>query len=252
MRNKLLFRALAGENKFEAITNQAGTEATLYVYDEIVGDDWEAEWGGGVSSKKFIETLNGLSAPVIHLRINSPGGDVFAARTMETAIKNHASKVIAYIDGLAASAASILAIAADEVVIAPGGFFMIHNASMLTWGNKEELAQKIDVLTKVDDSLADTYVAKTGQEKEKIAEMMNAETWIGSADAVEQGFADSVMEYAVKNSIKWDLSAFENAPDIGQVEPEPEPVIEPVVVDEQDAEIKAQERKRNFEFALLC
>lgn len=251
MKKKLLFKALAGEKKFEVITNAAGTESTLYVYDEIVGDDWAAEWGGGVSSKQFIETLNALAAPVINLRINSPGGDVFAARTMETAIKNHASKVVAHIDGLAASAASILAIAADEVLIAPGAFFMIHNASMLTWGNKEELAQKIDVLTKVDDSLADTYVTKTGQDKNKISEMMKNETWIGAADAVEQGFADSVMEFAVKNSIKWDLSAFGNAPEM-PTEQAAEPDTEKEAAEALAAEkIQDNERRRNFEFALL-
>lgn len=266
MKNKLLFKALAGEKKFEAVTNAAGTEATLYVYDEIVSDEFYAEYFGGVSSKQFIEAINNITAPIINMRINSPGGEVFAARTMETAIKNHSSKVIAHIDGIAASAASILAIAADEVIIAPGGFFMIHNALTCACGNKNDMAQTIEILTKVDESLADSYEAKTGADKKKIAKMMDAETWLNANESVDLGLADSIAEFAVKNSIKWDLSAFTNAP---QIDAEIEPVIdlqaeaeksriekeriEKEQADELAASLKNNDdkRKREIELALL-
>lgn len=92
-------------------------ESTLYLYDVIVSDDY---WGG-ISAEKFVKELNALDAPTIHLRINSPGGEVFAARAIEAAIRNHPARIVAHVDGYAASAASFVAVACDEVEIAPAG-----------------------------------------------------------------------------------------------------------------------------------
>lgn len=101
-----------GKGSFH-VENKTEAEATIYLYDAIVSDDiW-----GGVSAVNFVKELNALSNPVIHLRINSPGGDVFAARAMSQAIKEHKSKIIAHVDGMAASAATFPVIAADESVI---------------------------------------------------------------------------------------------------------------------------------------
>ena len=124
-------------------------EATVYLYDAIVSDDY---WGG-VSAIGLIKELIAIDAPVIHLRINSPGGDVFAARAIEQAIHEHPATVIAHIDGYAASAASYIALAADEVHIAPGGFFMIHKAWTLAFGNADDLMDTAALLEKVDESL---------------------------------------------------------------------------------------------------
>lgn len=183
-------------------------EDTLYLYDVIVSDDC---WGG-VAAEDFVRELNATAAPVIHLRINSPGGEVFAARAIEAAIRNHPSRIVAHVDGYAASAASFVAVACDEVEIAPGGFFMIHKAWTFTAGNADDLLHAAEMLEKLDASLVDTYARKSGCTPEDIAEWMKAETWFSAAEAVERGFADRVAEAAPKAQADWNLSVYANAP----------------------------------------
>ena len=125
---------------------EASGDAALYLYDVIVSDDY---WGG-ISAEKFVKELNALDAPTIHLRINSPGGEVFAARAIEAAIRNHPARIVAQVDGYAASAASFVAVACDEVEIAPGGFFMIHKAWTFTAGNADDLLHTAEMLEKLD------------------------------------------------------------------------------------------------------
>ena len=189
----------------------ATDEATLYLYDVIVSDSY---WGG-VAPLDFIKELMALDAPVIHLRINSPGGDVFAARAMEQAIREHTSQIIAHIDGYAASAASYLALAADEVRIAAGGFFMIHKAWTLAYGNSADLQQTANLLDKIDQSLVKTYAEATGQDAAQIEQWMAEETWFTAEESVKFGFADSIASGSDKtasNQVQWDLSAYEKAP----------------------------------------
>lgn len=195
-------------------------EATVYLYDQIVSDDFTAEWIGGVSAQAFVKELIAIDAPVIHLRINSPGGDVFAGRVMEQAIREHKSKVIAHIDGYAASAASYVALAADEVVIAPGGMFMIHKAWSIGFGNSDDLLHLAALLDKIDGTLADTYERETNLDRETVLDWMKAETWLTADEAVEHGFADRIAEgEKTEASVKFDLSAYANAP---KAQPEPE------------------------------
>lgn len=193
----------------------AGTadEATLYLYDTIVSDELTAEWWGGVAPQSFVKALLAIDAPVIHLRINSPGGDVFAGRVIEQAIREAKATVIAHVDGYAASAASYVALAADEVVIAPGGFFMIHKAWSIGYGNSDDLMQLAGLLDKIDSTLVDTYVAKTGQERQQIIDWMSDETWFTADEAVAAGFADRIAECVPKASAKFDVSAYANAPE---------------------------------------
>lgn len=198
-----------------------GGEATLYLYDVIVSDDYF----GGVAAEAFVKELRALDADVIHLRINSPGGDVFAARAMEAAIRECPKKTVAHVDGYAASAASYVALACDEVEIAQGGFFMIHKAWTVGWGNSDDLLATAALLEKIDDTLADTYVTETGQKKDEIVAMMAAETWLTSKEAVDLGFADRVAEAAPKMSAAgWNLAAYANAPAPAAEQPEETPV----------------------------
>lgn len=183
-------------------------EATLYLYDVIVSDDY---WGG-VAAEAFVKELNATAAPTIHLRINSPGGEVFAARAIEAAIRNHPARIVAHVDGYAASAASFVAVACDEVEIAPGGFFMIHKAWTFTAGNADDLLHTAEMLEKLDASLVDTYAKKTGCAPEAIAGWMKAETWFSAGESVEHGFADRVAEAAPKAQADWNLSVYANAP----------------------------------------
>lgn len=215
-----LFAANRRKGFFAA--EKSGDSDTLYLYDMIVDTDDEAEFWGGVSPEAFARTLGGMDAPVIHLRVNSPGGSVFAARTMEQAIREHKSQVIAHIDGWAASAASFLIMGADDRVAAPGSFIMIHKAWTMAFGNSDDLIRTADLLEQIDASLVKTYAIHTGQSAEDISAWMAAETWMEADRAAELGFVDRVAEKKEKAQARaaWDLSAYANAPHVRSPEPD--------------------------------
>jgi ATP-dependent Clp protease, protease subunit len=192
-------------------------EAEVFLYDAIVSDEQEAEWFGGVAAAPFVKALRGIKADTIHLRINSPGGSVFAARAIEQALRDHPARVVAHIDGLAASAATFVAMAADEVVISKGALFMIHKAWSIAMGNSDDLMESAALLEKIDSTLVDTYATRTGQKPEQVAQWMADETWFTAAEAIEHGFADKLADDKAQNL--WNLSAFDKAPR----EPDPEP-----------------------------
>lgn len=185
----------------------AGNEATLYLHGVIGG------WWGDIDETEFAKTLSALDVEVIHLRIDSPGGDVFAARAMMTAIHQHKAKVIAHVDGLAASAATGICMACDEVEVTQGAGFMIHNAWTIAIGNKSELSSTAGLLEKIDSGLANDYVRRTGKSESEIVAWMDEETWFTADEAVEHGFADKVVEVVGKKAKNtWNLSAYRNAP----------------------------------------
>jgi ATP-dependent protease ClpP protease subunit len=199
----------------------------IYVYDVIVGSDAEAEFWGGVSPQAFVKTLKGMTGPV-EMRINSPGGDVFGARAMAAAMREYGDTITAYVDGYAASAASLIAVAASKVVMAEGSMMMIHKAWTFAMGNADDLAATADLLEKIDATIADTYAAKSGGDADDFAAKMAAETWFTAAEAVAVGLADEVAE-AVKAKAKnaWDMSVFDHAPPAPEPDPAPEPNPEP-------------------------
>jgi ATP-dependent protease ClpP protease subunit len=180
-------------------------EATIYLYDVI--DSWF-----GISAATFVKTINEIKAPRIHLRINSPGGDVFEARAMATAIREHRSEIIAHVDGMAISAATWVTIAAKEVEMSEGAFFMIHQSWAFAMGNAEDMAKMADLLTKIDDAIAADYVKKTRKEKAQVDEWMRAETWFTAAEAKEAGFVDRVAASGANAGNTWNLGAYKNAP----------------------------------------
>lgn len=204
-RNRLLALAIANKDRAKNYRiENSEAEATIYLYDTI--DSYY-----GVSALQFVRDLNAITAPTIHLRINSPGGDVFDGRAMATAIAQHPSNIIAHVDGLAASAASYVAVSADSVEMAPGSFMMIHKASTVCYGNAEELLSMAELLAKVDGSLVADYAKQTGCDSAQLEQWMSAETWFTAEEAVENGFADSISgDKAVENT--WDLSIWTNAP----------------------------------------
>lgn len=228
MPNRTLLDLLAanrGRGQFSA--KAAKDEATLLLYDVIVSDDFF----GGVTAKSIVTALGEINAPVIHLRIDSPGGDVFAARAIEQAIREHPSKVIAHIDGLAASAASYVALAADEVVMGDGAMLMIHKAWSLAFGNADDFLEAAAILEKIDGTLVQTYARETGQDETIIRDWMGAETWFTAQEAVDAGFADRIAEISPKASATWDLSAYGNAPIKEQPTHPPTPAAAPPVAD---------------------
>jgi ATP-dependent protease ClpP protease subunit len=207
-----LFRANARRGSFKAEADGAGN--TLYLYDVIVQSDADAEWFGGVSPQAFAKALAQMSGPV-NLRINSPGGDVFAARTMAQAMREYKGEITAHVDGYAASAASLIAVSAARTIMAPGSFMMIHKAWTWGIGNADDLLAMASLLEKIDGTLADTYEAKGNKSAEEFAALMAAETWFTAEEAIEVGLADQVAAEDAKTArASWDVTAYANAPKV--------------------------------------
>ncbi|MGO4379689.1 head maturation protease, ClpP-related [Pseudoduganella sp. RAF19] len=192
-----------------------GSDTTIYLYDAIVADDITAEWWGGVSAETLVPQIRGIKSGTVHLRINSPGGDVFAAQTIAQAIKDTGAKVIAHIDGYAASAATVIAVAADESEMADGAFFMIHNAWTFAMGNASDMKACAELLDKVDGVLAAQYAKKSGMAIDDVKAAMDVETWYTADEAVKNGLVDKVAEGSkAKNQGQWNLAAYAKAPKI--------------------------------------
>lgn len=235
MRNRLI--QLLADNRqcparrFEVKANAAGTEVEILLYDAIVDSELEAEWWGGVAPEPFVKAVRAITADTIHLRINSPGGSVFAARAMETALREHKARVVVHIDALAASAASFLAMAGDEIVISKGAMIMIHKAWTWAWGNSDELSKTADLLAKIDGTLVETYADRTKRDAAEINSWMTAETWFTAQEAVEHGFADRIADTGAAEpgaSAAWNLRAYLRAPGPENVPtPGAEPKTEP-------------------------
>jgi HK97 family phage prohead protease len=159
-------------------------EATdVFIYDEIGGSM-------GVSPKQFAADLNAITTPQINVRINSPGGSVFDGEALHSSIMHHPSHVTAYIDGLAASAASLVAIAADEIVTMPAGEWMLHDASMNTQGDERDHIKGGTFLGRHSNHLADLYGARMGITSEEARQIMLDETWAFADEALELGLSD--------------------------------------------------------------
>lgn len=185
----------------------AADEVTLYVYDVI--DPWY-----GVAAEPFAKALQDAAGKPVHVRVNSPGGDVFEGRAMATALRTYAGPTRVTVEGLAASAASYLAMSAKKVAIADGAFFMIHNAWSVGWGNKADLRQLADVLEQIDGALARDYAARMGKKAEEVAALLDAETWFGAQEAVDNGLADELIAgFEDSTRRAFDLSGvFDRAP----------------------------------------
>jgi ATP-dependent Clp protease protease subunit len=192
------------------------SEATVYLYGDIGG------WFG-IESQEWIKEFNAIDAGTIHLRVDSSGGDIFSARSMKTAIMQHPAKVIAHVDGLAASAASFLIMGADEIEIVDGGFIMIHNAlsfiDFFGYFNIEDINKLIsdmerekELHSKINDSIASDYVKKSGVAKETVMGWMDAETWFTAQEAVDNKFADRIYD-ATPVEGSYDLTIFSNVPE---------------------------------------
>jgi ATP-dependent protease ClpP protease subunit len=162
--------------------------ATIRLYGPI--DSWGGFWG--ISAKDVGGVLDALPESVaqIILRINSPGGHVFEGISIMNLLRAHRAKVTAVVDGLAASAASVIAAGADETVMSPGTQMMIHCTSTIVWGNAADMRKEADVLEGLDRSLAEIYTSKAGEKD--WAALLAAETWLTAADAVTEGLADRV------------------------------------------------------------
>lgn len=192
-------------NKFWKWSNaEASADAELIMEGVIASESW---WGDEVTPKMFRDELAERSG-AITVRINSPGGDVTAGVAIYNALAEHEGQVTVKVDGLAASAASFIAMAGDKIVMLPGSMMMVHEPWTFAGGNSEDLTQAVEMLKKTTDSMVPLYAARTGQSEEKIRELLKAETWMTADDAVELGFADEAIaaKANVSDSIKNALS----------------------------------------------
>ena len=226
-----LYRDNKAAPKAFAVTAKADGGTRIDLFD-VIDDHY------GVSATAFVSALNEIQSGDIALHINSPGGDVFSARAMVAAIAAHPSTVTAYIDGLAASAASYVAVACDKVVMQKGSMLMVHRASSIVWGNSADLLEMAGLLDKIDATIASDYARKTGNPEPEMMALMTAETWLTADECLALGFADAVVENEkgkAKPANTWNLSAFANAPVFAQEaaplatpEPIPDPIPDPL------------------------
>ena len=193
----------------------------LILYGDIASETW---WGDEVTPRQFTEKLDALGAvPEIVVRINSGGGDVFAANAIYTRLKDNAAKITVKIDGWAASAATIVAMAGDVIEIPGNGVFMVHDPSMglLGYFNEADLVKLTDEIKVIKQSIVNGYALKTGKPADEIASIMAAETWYDGKQAVEAGFCDKLMfedaettvengAKIVVNSVSLDLNRYPN------------------------------------------
>lgn len=167
-----------------------GKEAEIMLYGDV-GDSWF----GGVTAKQFADDLKAAgSVDTIRLRINSPGGDVFDGLTIYRLLVDHKAKVIVHIDGLAASIASVIAMAGEEIHISESGFLMIHNAWGFAMGDSEDMRTMAGLLDRTTSSIRDVYKARTGKTESEIKNWMDVETWFTAQEAVDSGFATDISD----------------------------------------------------------
>lgn len=166
-------------------------EASISILDVIGQDYWTGE---GVTSKRIAGALRSIGSNPVTVNVNSPGGDMFEGVAIYNMLREHPGHVTVKVLGMAASAASIIAMAGDTVQIGLPAFFMIHNGWIVAAGNRNEFRELADWMEPFDAAMADVYAARTGIEASAIQTMMDKETWLGGGASVDQGFADALLD----------------------------------------------------------
>lgn len=177
------------EHVFKAEVNTENDSSKITIYGEI-GDYW---WDS-TSAADVERALKDVTTNTVHVHLNSGGGDAFDGIAIYNQLKNHSAKVVVHIDGLAASAASIIAMAGDEILMNTGTMLMIHEASTFAWGTKSEIQKTMNALTGLDKSLVDVYMTRFKGERSEIETLLNNETWFTADEAAAVGLVDEVKE----------------------------------------------------------
>ena len=197
--------------------NDEEKSAELILYGSIGSD----EYWDDISDKAFKQDIENLGdVENITLHINSPGGSVFSAVAIANTLKNHKAKITANIDGLAASAATIITSACDTVKMPKNALFMVHNPITFAYGNNQDMQKTLEMLNKVKNSIIETYLNKAKTDKETLSELMDNETWMTAEEAKEYGFVDEILDESVEkeviknkliiNNMAFDISRFKN------------------------------------------
>ena len=174
------------------VKNEADTpeERVLEINGEIASESW---FDDDVTPKLFKDELLSGNGPIT-IWLNSPGGDCIAASQIYSMLMDYVGEVTIKIDGIAASAASVIAMAGTKVLMAPTALMMIHNPMTMAWGDKSEMTKAIEMLDEVKESIVNAYEIKTGMSRAKISHLMDSETWMNANKAIELGFADDILE----------------------------------------------------------
>ena len=225
------FKASVREpRRWYQIGNAVGDEAELLLFDEIGG------WFGP-TTEEIVAELKAITAPKLRVKVNSPGGSVFEGVALANALRAHPAEVTVQVEGLAASIASVIALAGDRLVMMPNSMLMIHEASGGCLGNASDMQLMAEILDKVSDNIADAYAEKAGGTRAEWRQRMKDETWYLADEAVEAGLADEVARPARQDeddapamAAKWDLSVFRYAgraaapaPVTAHTDPDPPP-----------------------------
>lgn len=188
------------------IKNEADS-SDVYIYDEI------GFWG--TTATDFVQEITKIDSGQINLHLNSPGGEIFDGLAIYNALKQHKANVTVYVDALAASAASFIAQAGDEIVMARNAQMMIHDGIGIAFGNEADMLETADLLGKLSNNIADIYSQRAGGTVEEWRALMKAEMWYSGSEAVDAGLADSVLDSENKDAEqatnKWDLTFFNYA-----------------------------------------
>jgi HK97 family phage major capsid protein/ATP-dependent Clp endopeptidase proteolytic subunit ClpP len=197
------------EIKNQVAKNETETEADVYIYDEI-GD--ASSLSETTSAKNFIMQMQEIKADKINLHINSPGGNVFDGLAIYNFLKTLKAYKTVYIDGLAASIASVVVMAGDKVIMPSNAFLMIHEPYGFVVGTSDDMKRSSETLDKISNSLAEIYSKRSGLSIERVKQMMKDETWLTAKEAKELGFIDEISD-AIQIAAKFELNRFHNVPD---------------------------------------
>lgn len=162
------------------------TEITIY---GVIGSSW---WSDSFSASDIDKAIKEAGNNDIIINLNSPGGDAFDGISIFNRLKRHSGKVTIYVDGWACSAASVIAMAADELIMGLGSMMMIHEASNIVWGTKTDMRKEADILEELEEGIIDIYMTRAKVSREEVRDKVDAETWFSAKSAVEIGFADKV------------------------------------------------------------
>lgn len=177
--------------KFWDIKNQTEISADIYLYNEI-GKSW---WGETTSAKSFRKELDEIgNVKTLNIYINSPGGNVFDGMAIYNQLKRHKAYKTVYVDGIAASIASVIALAGDKVVIPKNAYFMIHKPWSIAWGTATDFRKMADSLDVIEDGILNVYEGHSALTRDEIKQLMADETWMTGEEAFGYGFADDVGE----------------------------------------------------------
>ncbi|OOY16726.1 head maturation protease, ClpP-related [Thioclava sp. DLFJ4-1] len=172
-----------------AAASSSDSERTISVLD-VIGADM---WGDGITAKRIAGALRAMGDGPVTVNINSPGGDFFEGLAIYNLLREHNGEVTVHVLGMAASAASVIAMAGDQILMARASFLMIHNTWVLAAGDRHAFREVADWLEPFDAAAVSIYAARTGIDEKKLGAMLDKETWIGGDAAVEQGFADDLL-----------------------------------------------------------